>query len=278
MLLVMSALTIRVHDDAEVLPVSRSPKPMKKIKKKRSASLAVPAFLVGWTHGESPPPGYVTAWFDQTYGGPLRIRFLSSTGHHHFEAAHTNWIAEVNFAPSNEIVEQWQGRLQWGHTRLGLLFPQANAHADRRDAVLHVARMARGVTLLTDGTTYDVATGTYSNPSDWRDRDLVVFRITDHIQVEQREDMQGVRMWFHTRGLTKFGLDEVETFRPIGLSGREVEETVLSVAGQLIEQGKNPKVGEHIVLSGGGTQVTVVRHRTDPLYGIPLAFREFRME
>ena len=251
---------------------------MKKIKKKKSASQAVPACLVGWTHGEPPPPGYVAAWFDQAYGGPLCIRFLSPTGHHHFEAAHTNWITEVTVAPSTEIVEQWQGRLQWDHPRLALLFPQTNVPTDRRDAVLHVARMARGLTLLTDGTAYDVATGTYHNPSDWSDRDLVEFHLADHIQVEQREDLQRVRMWFHTRGLTKFGLDEVETFHPIGLSGRELEETVLKVAGQLIEQGKNPKVGEQVILGGGGHRVTVVRHRTDPIYGIPLAFREFRME
>jgi len=251
---------------------------MKKIKKKKTASQAVPAFLVGWTHGEPPPPGYVAAWFDEAYGGPLRIRFLASTGHHHFEAAHTNWIAEVNIEPSTEILEQWQGRLQWEQTRLALLFPQANTPHDRRDAVLHVARMARGVTLLTDGTTYDVATGRYLNPSDWRDRDLEVFCLTDHIQVEHREDVQRVRIWFHTRGLAKFGLDEIETFRPIGLSSREVEATVLRVAGHLIEQGKNPKVGERIVLDGSGPQVTVVRHRTDPVYGIPLAFREFTSE
>ncbi len=63
----------------------------------------MPAFLVGWTHGEPPPPGYVAAWFDEAYGGPLRIRFLASTGHHHFEAAHTNWMAEVNIAIDTEL-------------------------------------------------------------------------------------------------------------------------------------------------------------------------------
>jgi len=250
---------------------------MKKIKKKKSATQTMPAFLIGWTHGEPPPPGYVAAWFDQAYGGPLRIRFLSSTGHHYFEAGHTNWAAEVNLAPSIEIIEQWRGRLQWEHTRLALLFPRGNAHLDRRDDVLHVARMARGVTLLTDGTAYDVGTGNYHNPSDWQDRDLVIFHLPDHVQVEQREDVQRARIWFHTRGLTKFGLDDIETFQPIGLSGRGVEETVRRVAGRLIEQGKNPKVGEHILLDGSPA-VTVVRHRTDPIYGIPLAFREFRLE
>jgi hypothetical protein len=251
---------------------------MKKIKKKKSTSQVMPAFLIGWTHGESPPPGYVAAWFDQTYGGPLRIRFLASTGHHHFEAAHTHWSAELNLAPSTDMVDQWQGRLQWDHPQLALLNSPANAPADRRDIVLHAARMARGISLLTDGTAYDVATGRYDNPSDWRNRDLGVFHIADHILVEQREDVPRARIWFHTRGLTKFGLDELETFQPIGLSGRGVENTVLQVAGKLIEQGKNPKVGEHIVLDESGSEVTVVRHRTDTVYGMPLAFREFKLE
>ncbi|WNM58492.1 DUF4026 domain-containing protein [Candidatus Nitrospira allomarina] len=123
-----------------------------------------------------------------------------------------------------------------------------------------------------------MATGTYLNPSDWRDRDLEVFRLTDHIQVEHREDVQRARMWFHTRGLTKFGLDELETFQPLGLSGREVKDTVIRVADNLIVQGKNLKVGERISLDGGGPQVMVVRHRTDPVYGTPLAFREFIVE
>jgi hypothetical protein len=253
-------------------------KSMKKIKKKKPGSQAVPAFLVGWTHGDPPPPGYVAAWFDQAYGGPLGIRFLDSTGHHHFEAVHTNWIAQVNLAPSTEIREDWQGRVQWDHARLAVLFPHAKTHTDRRDDVLHLARLARGITLLTDGTTYDVATGMYHNPSDWHDRDAVVFHMADHVQVEQREDRPRDRMWFHTRGLTKFGLDEVEIFQSIGLSGRGVEDIVLRVAGQLIEQGKNPKVGEHVVLGESDPQVTVVRHRTDSIYGFPLAFREFRLE
>lgn len=272
-----SFLTILIHYDSGFLPDSCFVEPMKKIKKKKSFSQTVPAFLIGWTHGDPPPPGYIVAWFDQAYGGPLGIRFLSSTGHQHFEAAHTNWTSEVNLAPSPEMLEQWQGHAQWDHARLGFLFSLGSANTDRRDAVLHVARMARGITLLTDGTAYDVATGTYRNPSDWRDRELIEFHLMDHIQVEQHEDTQQARTWFHTRGLTKFGLDEVETFQPLGLSGREMEALVLRVAGKLIEQGKNPKIGEHIVLGGIDPEMTIVRHRTDPIYGIPLAFREFRI-
>ena len=250
---------------------------MKKIKKKKPTSQVLPAFLIGWTHGEAPPPGYLAAWFDQRYGGPLQIRFMSGNGFHHFEAVHTNWKAQVQLAPSAQIVEQWQGRLQWEHRHLAQLIAPSQTQADRQDEVLHLARIARGLTLLLEGTTYDVATGVYRNPSDWNDRDLDVFQIHDHVQVEQHEQSQHMRRWLHTRGLTKFGLDEIETFQSIGLSGRESEAMLYEVAGQLMAQGKNPKIGEHIAFGGERRQVEVVRHRTDPIYGIPLAFREIRL-
>jgi hypothetical protein len=41
-------------------------------------------------------------------------------------------------------------------------------------------------------------------------------------------------------------------------------------------QGKNPKIGEQVPFGEHGQQVEVVRHRTDPIYGMPLAFREVR--
>ena len=249
---------------------------MKKIKKKKSAIQASPAFFIGWTHGEPPPPGYLAAWFDQHYGGPLHIRFLSSNGHHHFEAAHTNWKAQVQLAPSAQIVEQWQGRLQWDHRHLAQLMAPSTSPAERQDEVVHLARIARGLTLLLEGTTYDVATGAYLNPSDWNDRALAVFQIEDHVLVEQQEQAQHIRRWWHTRGLKKFGLDEIETFQSIGLSERMIEPMLYGVGFQLIVQGKNPKIGEHVSFGEQGQRVEVVRHRTDPIYGMPLAFREVR--
>ncbi len=250
---------------------------MKKIKKKKSNPQALPAFLIGWSHGEVPPPGYLAAWFDQIYGGPLQIRFLSTNGHQHFEAAHTNWKAQVQLAPSAEVAEQWHGRLQWEHRHFVQLLAPPKMHAERHDEVLHVARIARGLTLLLEGTTYDVAMGNYHNPSDWKDRDLMVFQVDDHVQVEQHEQVQQMRTWFHTRGLTKFGLDEIEIFQSIGLSERTIEPMLYEVALQLMAQGKNPKVGERLSFEGEGQQVEVVRHRTDPIYGMPLAFREIRL-
>ena len=88
-------------------------------------------------------------------------------------------------APSAEVAEQWHGRLQWEHRHLAQLVTPPKTHPDRQDEVLHIARIARGLTLLMEGTTYDVATGGYRNPSDWNDQDLVVFQIHDHVQIEQ---------------------------------------------------------------------------------------------
>jgi len=250
---------------------------MKKIKKKKPSAHALPAFLIGWTHGDPPPPGYLSAWFDQLYGGPLQIRFLSANGHQHFEAVHTNWKVQVQMAPPPEIVAQWKGRLQWEHRHLAQLIAPPKTQSDRQDEVLHLARIARGLTLLMEGTAYDVAMGLYRNPSDWKDRDLWIFQVEDHVLVEQHDQIQDMRTWLHTRGLTKFGLDEIETFLPLGLSAIDSEAMLYDVARQLMVHAKNPKVGEHISFGGDGRQVEVVRHRTDPLYGIPLPLREIRV-
>ena len=250
---------------------------MKKIKKIKKASRALPAFLIGWTHGEPPPPGYLAAWFDQAYGGPLRVRFCTPTGHAQFDAVHTTWVVRVDLAPSSELTERWRGQLQWEHRHLALLFSQALGPSQRCDEALHVARVARGLTLLTEGTSYDVGTGRYANPSDWRDQNLFGFLHEDHILVEQREGIPARQMWFHTRGLSKFGLDEIETYQPIGLSGRDVQEKLYRLASWLIDFGKNLKVGETIPLPGEEGHVKVLRHRTDAIYGRPLAFREIRL-
>jgi hypothetical protein len=250
---------------------------MKKIKKKKPAAHMLPAFLIGWTHGDPPPPGYLAAWFDQLYGGPLQIRFLSAKGHQHFEAVHINWKAQVQLAPLPEIVSQWKERLQWGHPHLAQLIAPPKTQSDRQDEVLHLARIARGLTLLMEGTTYDVAMGLYRNPSDWKDRDLADVQVDDHVQVEQHEQSQDMRTWLHTRGLTKFGLDEIETFLPLGLSAKDSEALLYDVAQQLMVKAKNPKVGEHIAFGREGRQVEVVRHRTDPFYGSPLPLREIRV-
>ena len=248
---------------------------MKKIKKKQGKGTgALPAYVIGFTADDPPAPGFLAAWFNQVYGGPLHIHFTSPVGQSLFEAAHTQWRALIKSGRPPDLVESWRGRLQWGHTQVAELLPIQCAGADRRDLVLHVARLARGLTLLTDGTAYDVVTGSYSNPSDWNERRLEYFEIQDHIQVAQREQLEKGNVWFHTRGLGKFGIEEIETYRPLGLPEGPVIETLMEIAGMLIAQGRGPKVGENVTLTDSAKVVRVVKHRTDQTYGQQMNLRE----
>jgi len=47
---------------------------VKKIKRKSAGKeLRIPAFVIGYAAPEPPPPGFLAAWFNQEYGGPLTI-------------------------------------------------------------------------------------------------------------------------------------------------------------------------------------------------------------
>ena len=252
---------------------------MKKIKKKKpAAQQMVPAYIIGWTHDDPPPPGFLAAWFDQQYGGPLTVRFLESSGHHYFDATHTTWTARLDLSPAAELASRWQALLQWDHPHLAFIGAPSFAGQDRRDMVLHGARLTRGVSLLTGGTTFDVGTGAYLNPSDWRDRDLEVFALDDHVQVEQQERVEEGRVWLHTRGLNKFGWDELEAFRGVGLTDQDCRRRLLETAAVIIRENRNLKVGEQIEVPGECCRAIAIRHRTDGRYGRPMAFREIRWE
>ena len=136
---------------------------MKKIKKKKTSpkKQVLPAFVIGFTHTDPPPPGYLSAWFNQLYGGPLDIQFASQTAHAQFEAVHTSWHTGVNTDLPQGEAENWQERLQWTHSRHAAVYQLQNVGQDKRDVALHVARIARGMTLLTEGTAYDVVAGSF---------------------------------------------------------------------------------------------------------------------
>ena len=85
-------------------------------------------------------------------------------------------------------------------------------------------------------------------------------------------------MWFHTRGLSKFGIEDVELYRPAGLSERPVLEFLSELAENLIDAGKAPNVGDVMRLVSSGRVVRIVRHRTDQSYGIRLNLREIEWE
>jgi len=140
--------------------------------------------------------------------------------------------------------------------------------------VLFVARLARGLTLLTEGTAYDVLASRYFNPSDWSDRFLESFCIEDHVLVRQDEQGTDGRQWFYTRGLAKFGLEELEMFLPRGLSGSPVPDRLLALADECVRQGKCPKVGEIIQLPTDFVDIRVINHRMYPLPDGQLILRE----
>ncbi len=148
------------------------------------------------------------------------------------------------------------------------------AGRDNRDIVLFIARLARGLTLLTGGTAHDTSTESYLNPSDWTDRPLREFHATDHLRIEQVSGREDGRVWFHTRGLSKFGLEDIEAYRPIGLSERPVIEAFTAIADALTLLGKAPNVGASFEVDGMNRIVRIVRHRTDQSYGIRLNLRE----
>ncbi|GJL65291.1 MAG: hypothetical protein NPIRA05_02620 [Nitrospirales bacterium] len=250
---------------------------MKKIKKKKTGNARVlPAYVIGFTHADPPPPGYLTAWFDQQYGGPLSITFLSQAGHEQFEAIHTQWRGRINMNLDSQMVKRWDEQLHWDHSSAIEVFSGSNSGQSKIDVMLHVARLARGLTLLTEGTAYDVATSHYLNPSDWQDQTLTTFHVDEHVRVEQREKIESGQVWFYTRGLSKFGLDELECLRPAGLSETVVKEVLEESAEYVITQGKVPKIDESITLPHAGQIVKIVRHRTDQSFGRPIAFRELQ--
>jgi hypothetical protein len=249
---------------------------VKKIKRKAGGSLGkLPTYVVGYAAPDPLPPGFLSAWFNQEYGGPLTIKLVRDPeSPFSFEAHHGPWAAQVDTNLPPAIADPWHERLGWGHRRAGQVLPLRLTGQDSRDLVLHVARLARGCTLLTGGTAHDVATDTYLNPSDWIERGLRSFQVADHLRIDEVAGRDDGRVWFHTRGLSKFGLEDLETYRPIGLSERPVIEALTEIAEELIVKGKAPKVGEQVLVEALNRVVRVVRHRTDSSYGIRLNLRE----
>ncbi|UCE62905.1 MAG: hypothetical protein JSU59_08460 [Nitrospirota bacterium] len=253
---------------------------MKKIKKKTrpNKTQALPAFVIGYSHSDAPPPGYLAAWFNQMYGGPLHVHFIKESGHSQFEAVHTTWRVAVNTALPADAAKIWQQRLQWSHSQLAEVTSLKNVGQDKRDVALHTARIARGISLLTEGTAYDVVTHTFLNPSDWNDRPLDQFDLEDHVRVEQKENIDSYQMWFYTLGLAKFGLEEIETFRPLGLGDQPVIDQLLAIGNEILSTGKVAKVGDQLTLRKSGQLVIIVRHRTDQSTGRVIQLREVKWE
>ncbi len=211
-----------------------------------------PLYLIGYSFAP-PTCSDLQSWFDLEYGGPITLRSEpgKSTG------------------PDHDSSVVW-----WDHSHAGQVVATSSSPGSACDQILHAARLARGLTLLTDGTAYDVTMQAYLNPSDWKDLPLEQFRISDHLRIEQAEAEQVGRDWFFTLGLAKFGLDELETFSPIGLPSQSVIERLTEIAQELLRLGHSPKVGATVTIPSLGLAVQVIRHRNAARAGIPLILRE----
>lgn len=249
---------------------------MKKIKKKaRGSKIRPPAYAIGY-RGTAPPPGFLGAWFDREYGGPLTIEFPRDPHALGFEARHTTWSAYVQVEDSEDRIQWWKDQVGWDHPNVIWVNPLAGSDHDFQNRVLHVSRVARGLVLLTEGTSFDVTTGSYRNPSDWHDQPLSQFYVEDHIRIQHID--QDERIWFSTRGLKKFGWEEFEIFQPRGLPEQPMSDLLLELCEELIQLNKGLRIGESLVLPFSGRTVRVTRHRTEQGNLAPFSFREITVE
>jgi len=240
-----------------------------KIRKKlpKPSGSGQPCYVIGYS-SPAPSAAELQTWFDLDYGGPLKLKESGAT----MSATHGPWTVQAQMASAQ--ADAWSERLDWRHAHAGAILRPSVTPQQACDLVLFAARLARGLTLLTQGTAYDMVTHTYLNPSDWTDRMLDRFCTADHVTVSQADSPDPQTDWFHTLGLSKFGLDELEVFRPVGLPSRPTLETLATIADELLRIGRSPNVGTTVPLPLLGFSITVKRHRTAAPAGLSLPFRE----
>ena len=243
-----------------------------KIRKKlpKPAPTKPPLYLVGY-RGIPPSLDELKLWYDFQYGGPL---VWADRHADRASASHGPWRAHVLTSLPETEAAQWQSVLTWDHRQLGVVSPAATSPGTSGDVVLVAARLARGLTLLTDGTAFDVTAHEYLNPSDWNDRPLTVFVTRDHITVQHREAEDPGANWFYTLGLTKFGLDELELIQPRALSETDAIALLESAADEVLRIGQNQKVGSALDLFALARTIHFIKHRTAAPTGRVVAFRQ----
>src|SRR5262245_22718719 len=233
-----------------------------------------PLYFIGY-RGAVPAPGELKTWYDLEYGGPLTLR-AEEQASESWHAAHGPWTAHIVIPLPATHIEGLKEKLAWEHEHVGSVSPSLTLPRDMPDNILFAARLARGLTLLMQGTAYDITTNQYVNPSDWQDRPLTHFLVSDHIPVLQTDNEQGGRNWCYTLGLSKFGVDELEMFLPPGLPDQPIRDLLRETADELTRAGRSPKVGSHIRIGLSGKSVEITNHRTAAPAGRMLSFREIR--
>jgi hypothetical protein len=242
--------------------------------RKRTAKISQarpPLYLVGYR--DSPPSlEDVKSWYDLHYGGPLS--WLEREPGRPVSANHGLWHTHLLTSLPDADRSRWQGALSWDHPSLGSVSPTSAHPSAIADTILLATRLARGFTLLTQGTAFDMVSQEYLNPSDWHDRPLSVFQSRDHVTVQHSESDDHSTDWFHTLGLSKFGLDELEVIRPQGLPEIETIALLTSAADGVLRAGRNHKIGQSLDLPALAQTIRFVKHRTAAPAGRMVTFRE----
>jgi hypothetical protein len=231
-----------------------------------------PLYFVGY-RGTVPAPQELKTWYDLEYGGPLTVR-PDEQATESWHAIHGPWTAHIVIPLPATHIAGLKEQLAWEHEHVGAVAPSLVPPRDMPDTILLAARLARGLTLLTQGTAYDITTNQYVNPSDWQDRPLTQFILSDHIPIMQTDDEQSRRSWCYTLGLSKFGVDELEMFLAPGLPDQPVRDLLGHTADELIRTGQSPKVGSRIRVGLLDQTVAIANHRTAAPAGRMLSFRE----
>lgn len=248
-----------------------------KIKRKagHSAKPGRPVFVVGYSFASSTITD-LCLWFDLEYGGPLKLHPEHphpSSSPEWIGVSHATWAATLCLALPSEQAETWRQQVGWGHSMAAMIMQRQVPPGQSFDAHLFGSRLARGLTLLTEGTTYDLAAGAFVNPSDWKDRPLASFHLADHVSVAQSDSTDPAHECFQTHGLSKFGMDELEALSPRGLPGHSTIDRLLQIAEELLRSGQNPRVGSTIPLPLLALDIQVISHRTIPHAFGPLSIR-----
>jgi hypothetical protein len=245
-----------------------------RIKKKspKPSAKRPPLYFVGF-RGSRPMPEELRLWYDQAYGGPLRI-VQENQAPDSWLVSHGAWSAHVVIPLPSTHTVGLVDHLSWEHDKIGAVSPAVMPPREMPDTLLLGARVSRGLTLLTQGTAYDIITQQYLNPSDWQDRSLASFVAADHILVAEDDQAKPGAVWCYTLGLSKFGYDELEMFVPQGVSDRTAKELLAESVEEVIRLGQSPRVGASLDLPLSDRIITIANHRTAAPGGRMLGFRE----
>jgi hypothetical protein len=235
-----------------------------------------PLYFIGY-RGTAPSVDEVKTHYEREYGGPLAIQQEAGSPES-WQATHGPWSAHVVMPLPMSHAADIMKQLAWEHDLMGAIAPSLAPPRDMPDMILFSARLARCLTLLTQGTAYDVTTQAYVNPSDWQNRPLTTFLADDHLTIAQDEATHTDRVWFYSLGLTKFGLEEIELFQGKGLPDSSAREILSEAARELLHRGQSPKVGTAFHLPQLSRTVHIARYRTAAPAGRMLGFRELQVQ